>query len=679
MTIPVAPSEENTAPRRPAPRAIAGLVLIALAVTLYAFTLDNGLQPYELHGGDLITHQYAQVQARPSNAPGYPLYTMGGWLWFHAIRAGYAAAGAAHPNPIPILSSYSTLWALIALWLLYQLICEITGSTRSPDGNWQAAFLLSSFFAVTYFFWYYATTTEQYSSAVAQTLGIVYLYIRWEQQPDNMRRLFLLAFLCGLSLAHMLTVALIVPPIVAAVLWRNPKLLRDVRAVLGSILAAALPLISYAYVYIRGAQRPEWRGAGEWDTTLSWFLTFVSTAQGREELLWGFEPGRSFFGNGFPQLIVDELGWILLIAGIAGIAALKRPLSHILYSTLGLYIVFAWAYRYGNWFQVILPAYPLILVGAGAAIERIQNSAVKGGPQARSNIPGNRLWRSARQNAPLIVLIALIAWRVDASLPTTGSRNRPQDTALDRAALLIDQPLPQGSALFASVDDALALQYLTQIWSLRPDLRVLSSRKADQELARNPVFTTWDAAPTLLDELTTAPPQAVEAFSPDWLILVPASATADADRGTLATTEPAEYLDYPLRDGVTLAGYRVAPSPRGEPAVASARATTDLTLYWRLEEAQWPEDLSISVRPTRDGDFVFDNGGALLQIDRSQPAGGLTRPAVTGGAPIVSDPYRLPVLPAPEPLPDGAAVIVYAPSADGFTDIARIDIALDSQ
>ncbi len=66
-----------------------------------------------------------------------------------------------------------------------------------------------------------------------------------------MRRLFLLAFLCGLSLAHMLTVALIVPPIVAAVLWRNPELLRDVRAVLGSILAAALPLISYAYVYIR--------------------------------------------------------------------------------------------------------------------------------------------------------------------------------------------------------------------------------------------------------------------------------------------------------------------------------------------------------------------------------------------------------------------------------------------
>lgn len=259
------PNQDSAAPRRFKPRTVAGILLLIVAAAVYAFTLDNGLQPYELHGGDLITHQYAQVQARPSNAPGYPLYTMGGWLWFHAIRSGIAAAGVSHPNPIPILSSYSTLWALAALGLLYRLICEVTRSTQRPDSNWQAAFLLSSFFAVTYFFWYYAVTTEQYSSAVAQTLAIVVLYIHWDREPDNLRRLFALAFLCGLSLAHMLTVALIAPPIVAAVLWRNPKLLRDLRAVLGSILAAALPLISYAYVYIRGAQHPEWRGAGEWE------------------------------------------------------------------------------------------------------------------------------------------------------------------------------------------------------------------------------------------------------------------------------------------------------------------------------------------------------------------------------------------------------------------------------
>ena len=82
---------------------VVGLALVLLAGLLYAMTLDDGLQPDELLGGDLITHQYAQVEARPSNAPGYPLYTLGGWLWFHGIRATLGNLGDAAPNPLPIL------------------------------------------------------------------------------------------------------------------------------------------------------------------------------------------------------------------------------------------------------------------------------------------------------------------------------------------------------------------------------------------------------------------------------------------------------------------------------------------------------------------------------------------------------------------------------------------------
>ena len=50
----------------------AGASLLVLAAALYLLTLDNGFAPGELVGGDLITHQYAQVEARPSNAPGIP-------------------------------------------------------------------------------------------------------------------------------------------------------------------------------------------------------------------------------------------------------------------------------------------------------------------------------------------------------------------------------------------------------------------------------------------------------------------------------------------------------------------------------------------------------------------------------------------------------------------------------
>src|SRR4051794_40058536 len=78
---------------RTTPFLIGSVLLILAFLAIYTLTLDTGLQPIELQGGDLITHQYAQVQARPSNAPGYPLYTMGGWLWFHSWRTLLTLAG----------------------------------------------------------------------------------------------------------------------------------------------------------------------------------------------------------------------------------------------------------------------------------------------------------------------------------------------------------------------------------------------------------------------------------------------------------------------------------------------------------------------------------------------------------------------------------------------------------
>ncbi|MCB0175765.1 MAG: hypothetical protein KDJ97_35000, partial [Anaerolineae bacterium] len=146
------------------PRRWVGLLLLLAILALYWVTLDNGLRPDELTGGDLITHQYAQVEARPSNAPGYPLYTMGGWLWF---RLGRLLFGW-FLNPIQILSAYSMLWGLASLAVLYQILRGIF-QRRLP------AALLTAFQATTFFFWYYSVTTEQYTSAVFQTLLLIWL------------------------------------------------------------------------------------------------------------------------------------------------------------------------------------------------------------------------------------------------------------------------------------------------------------------------------------------------------------------------------------------------------------------------------------------------------------------------------------------------------------------------
>ena len=149
----------------------AGVAVLVGVGVLYLLTLDNGLRPGELAGGDLITHQYAQAQARFANAPGYPLYTLLGWVWF---TVGRALLGWAF-NPTAILSLYSTWWAMAALAVLYALVLKVS------RGNWLLSAWAVAFYAVTPLFWYYAVSSEQYASAVFQTLLLVWLAFRWEE------------------------------------------------------------------------------------------------------------------------------------------------------------------------------------------------------------------------------------------------------------------------------------------------------------------------------------------------------------------------------------------------------------------------------------------------------------------------------------------------------------------
>ncbi len=682
----------------------AGVVLIAVATLLYFLTLDNGFRFGELEGGDLITHQYAQVQGRPGNAPGYPIYTMGGWLWFHLWRGVAVWLGRTLPNPIPILSSYSTLFAVLSLGLFYGILLEVlpifsrmpgaatppSGETQLPaDGvrpeqessrrvNWPLAWLMTAFYAVTYFFWYYAVTTEQYSSAVAQTLAIVYLYLLWRRRVASSTSsqftiaqftinrlpfttsdllLILLAFLCGLSLAHMLTVAFIVPPLVMAIVWEQPALLRRGRLILAVIAAGLLPFLSYTYVYARGAAHPEWWGRGDWTDAAGWFWSFVSTTQGREELAWGFEAGRAFWGNGFPELIWQELSLPLLMLGLAGIAFLGRKPAFVFYGTLTLYAVFCWMYRYGNWFQVILPAYPLILIGAAGALHRFQWSQFA----KRSRL----LWV-----APLVMMLIAVFWRFNSSWPQANSRNLPTDTALDRPAILLDSLQQAGlqtpAALFAASSDGHGLGYLSDIWGVLPGVQVVSSEQAARWLAEGrSVLSTWEMAPTLLEELSSPTKPFLQTYNADWV-------SFGASAGELPA--PQVKIDERGAESLTLVGYRVAPGPTGAP-VTTTMSSLDVTLFWRLESGEWPAGLAISVRPTQAGAHLpagDGEQGTIIQQDAPEPMHGLWRAAQPVAGDIIADAYRL-------GLPDGAkvdgvTVILYRATGEGFTTTAEFHL-----
>lgn len=643
----------------------AGGLLILAALALYLFTLDAGLMPKELVGGDLITHHYAQVQARPANAPGYPLYTMGGWLWFHGLKNVLGWLGQSHPNPMPLLSSYSALWALFSLWLFYRLCLRLSRSPRWPLGHWPLAWLLSAFFGVTYFFWYYATTSEQYSSAVAQTLATLYLYILWRGEVQasgdapSRREVGLLlgmAFLSGLSLAHMVTVAMMVPPLVALILWERPVYLRRISLVVGAVAAALLPLLSYIYVYVRGGSHPEWWGEGDWADRNEWFWYFVGTAQGQEELSWGLEPGRPFFTDIFPSLIWQELSIPLLILGLAGIGLLSRRLAALLWSTLLLYAVLCWVDRFGNWYQIILPAYPLVLLGVMPLGSRLES------------------WLENRSSLlawlPTALMIGFVLWRVDASWPEANSRYRAEDTGLIRPALLLGQSLPPNSLLFAEKVDALGLDYLTQIWGLGEGSQVISSPQAQERLNRGEaVLAHWPAAPLLLSEVATAEPLRLQSVSPEWVSLRPASQPAPP--------QPQTLLGLEMGDGIRLLGYFAQPAARGEPVLRPDQQPPpglDLLLYWQVSPQAFSGNWSISVRPLRGDQPITDPSGAGVQSDSPGPVHGLRSFSDILPGETVADGYHLPTYGHPV---DTLLVILYRATADGFENLAEVRLPLE--
>ncbi len=277
---------------------------------------------------------------------------------------------------------------------------------------------------------------------MAQTLAIVLLAFRWEALQDRADRedrskpagdgtLLALAFLSGLALAHLVTVAFIVPPLLWFVLSRRPGLMRRPRLVVGAIALALLPLLSYAFVYVRGAQHPEWRGAGQWPSTWAWFVDFVSTRQGRGELTWSLKP---LWTSEYPVLVGQELTWIVLAGGLIGLVLVGRRRGLFLGSTLLLYAAFSFVDRLGNWYQVVMPAHALLVVTFGVTVDRLR--------QAIDRTPRRR-WQPIMLGLLIVGLVALVAVRFDRSWPQANQRNRPDDTALAAGrAILADQPAP---------------------------------------------------------------------------------------------------------------------------------------------------------------------------------------------------------------------------------------------
>ena len=637
------------------------------ATVLYLLTLDNGLRPDELTGGDLITHQYAQLEARPSNAPGYPLYTVGGWLWF---RIGQALFGWAL-NPIEVLSLYSTLWAIASLVILFLILTDVVAIRQLM------AVLLTAFYATTFFFWYYSITTEQYTSAVFQTLLVIWLAFRWDKDPRD-STLFWLALISGTMLANMVTTVFILAPLLWFVFIRQTPnglllfgYLRRPGFLLKAGALALLPLLSYTFIYVRGVQHPEWRGAGFWPTHGSWFLDFITIQQGRDELAPGLTL-QTIVTAEFPTLMVQELTWLVFVGGLVGLACLGRRRAIFLYSTLFIYLIFAWGYRFGNWFQVIIPAYPIFIIGFGAGLMRTSSWVRQHVPDLSFKGIAPRLSQSSSIISVVVILLlaGLVVYRLLTNLPQANQHNLAWDTGLDPGWAIVNDDPASPAIISGSFEERVALQYLQATWHVLPDIVPADLENfrpgSEQEPGDRAFFISRAAAAAAPEAI---PPGLVypQAIGEQLIALPPAPASQLPSSANATRVRFGQALE--------LAGWEQVEANTKLPADVARRISPSnwqIALYWQ-PAARISENYTISVRPLSMGQIIMM--GEVAAIQDHQPVWGVYPTSSWRPGEVVRDVYAISL--PPGVAPDAVQIIAYRATGSGFENLGEkiIDLA----
>ncbi len=650
---------------------LGALVVAFLPLAVYLLTLQNGLTPGELQGGDPITHQYAQATLRFANAPGYPIFTMLGWLWFQG-----SAFLTPFFNPIERLTFYSTLYAIPSLVILYYLLLDcmtasgrrrtavedveqsaISSQSSAVQNRWSAvsgqqstmhlrrpsivrrpssavrhlpsavlfATLATLFFAFTYFFWYYAISSENYSSGVLLMLVMIALAWRWQERRDEATLLWL-CFVCGLSLAHLLTVAIAVPAVIVFVVGQQPDYLRRPKLIAKTIIAALLPLLSYAYIYWRGAEHPEWRGQGNWPNTLAWFFDFLKTQQGQHELTWSWDgiPWPMF------QLIANELTVFVFVGGLIGLALLPRWRAVLLLGSVAIYAPELYLDRYGNWFQTIIPLYAVFVIGFGALAYRTYILALS-------------RWSARWVGSAFAVGLALLMLsKLIGNYPADNLRDRPAATGLVPGwQLLADDPA-RDALIAGSYEEDLALDYLTQVWGVRRDVRTLAIGKVNLALGQE-LYASHSAMPIVARTL------------PATAKLASAGLNLIALRNTPLRDLPAsaQVLNQPSAQGLQLAGYRWIQTGEQQ----------HIVLHWRATQAIHV-DMAISLRLMRGADII-------AQADSAHPVDGYYPMTRWSAGEVVRDDYAFAAGAAQG---DHVHVIAYRKTATGFENLAEFDL-----
>lgn len=324
-----------------------GLILVLLLI-LYGVTLQtipNGSSHYfmiDVGETQIVLNNWGTL-----HATGYPLYVIIGNLLTEVL----VVLGVA---PLTAPAIVSTIWGLLTLALIGALSIHLTRRV------WLAAGLVL-LFGLTRTVWIHHVVAEIYTFGLLLQIGLLALAL-WGK--PSISRVYWLALLGGVAVAHHRATAMMIPALVYAVwpvLWANRRQLPRILFI--SLLLGLVGFVQYGYLYLRAQAGADWvygqpgTLAGLWDEFIGREASrFIGPPGTFDALITNFELVTS--------TVIRDLTLPGVLLGIAGLVmAIRQPDQRRSGITFALMALVAYGFHVA-WYSDVLSALILLVTVA---------------------------------------------------------------------------------------------------------------------------------------------------------------------------------------------------------------------------------------------------------------------------------------------------------------------------
>lgn len=321
---------------------IIALVPLAVVYLLTLQTIPNGSSHYfmiDVGETQIVLNNWGTL-----HATGYPLYVISGNI-LTAILTTFGIAEVTAPALV------SFVWGIITLALLFWLLRQWT------THRWLAAAVVVVF-GLTRTIWIHHVIAEIYTFGLLLQVGLLALAF-W---PGTVKgRIYWMALLGGVAVAHHRATAMMIPALlvaVAPILWQERRNLPKI--VLLSVAMGTVGFAQYAYLYLRAQAGADWvygepgTLSGLWDEFIGREAQrFIGPPDSVSGLLENIET--------INLVLIRDLTVPGIVAGIAGIVyAIVNTKTRRIGASLALLAVVAYGFHI-SWYTDVLSALILLV------------------------------------------------------------------------------------------------------------------------------------------------------------------------------------------------------------------------------------------------------------------------------------------------------------------------------